>query len=328
MGWGTIQDPPAQTLARDMRVHETYVETSSWNADFPSFKDRHITGAQETPYERKIREELLQIDDGWGFWEAEKLAYGNYLQPGPQNIGNCVGYSHALLIASKHAHEILVEGQLEEPLGHYDRVTPVPYVPYSYGIGRVFVGKGRIRGDGSLCAWQITATMEHGFLPSNTPGLTGPFPQSTSAIGREFGRSRGVLDRWREKASTFDLADSLKIGTADEAKDVLTVAKCPIQICSGWGFGRPFWDSKREIWIYRRSGSWSHSMQIVGCIEVKGEWFIVVRNQWGTEYHKDPGRGIPRGCFIIGLDLLAAWLRDAYASTIGQIVARKSQLLA
>jgi len=244
-----------------------------------------------------------------------------------EGIGNhnCVGYSHCMMLGSRIAYEILVEG---DPEDLFDDGTHsyVPYIPYSYGAGRVYVGGNKIRGDGSLCEWQIQGSMEYGFLPCGTPGLEGPYPQSSERVGRQFGSSKSVLDKYKPEAMKYDLVNSWDIKDVDSAKDAVLVKRAPLQICSNWGFASAGVDNRYGIEIYRRSGQWAHSMQIIGMFLLKGQWFVVVRNQWGRNYHKAPGAGVPAGSFIIPIELLASWIPNAVVMAIGELQGRQLDL--
>lgn len=264
------------------------------------------------------------FDSGYSFSLVEPLVYGKHLTPGPQNIGNCVGYSHCMLLASKIAHEIFVELQPEQPLTQNE---PIPYIPYSYGAGRVYIGGNRLGGDGSNCSWQIQASMEHGFLPCDASGITGDIPQGSSSTGRQFGRSKSILDQFRPQAIKFDLVDSTRVYTTDDVKKCLTEIYTPIQICSNWGFRPAVYDDNCKVWIYKASGTWSHSMQLIGWIEIKGKTFIQVRNQWGTSAHKDCTPVIPLGGFLIEPETLSRWLKSAYAATIGEIKGKAKEII-
>lgn len=287
-------------------------------------QSENVQGYSPDPTALAKIKEKQNFDSGYDFTIVEALVYGEDLQPGPQNIGNCVGYSHCMLLASKIAHEIFVELQPEKPLATN---TPIPYIPYSYGAGRVYVGGNRYWGDGSNCADQIQASMEHGFLPCDTPNLTGPFPQSTSTIGRQFGKSRSTLDKFHDTAINFDLVESTRITSVDEVRRFLTEVYSPLQICSSWGFRPSYYDNNRGIWIYKASGRWSHSMQLVGWISIKGEEFIHVRNQWGRDAHKNSTPVIPLGGFLISPDTMKSWLRSAYCASIGEIKGKAREKL-
>jgi hypothetical protein len=258
---------------------------------------------------------LFKFDDGWSFLEVERLVYGeNFMMN--QNIGNCVGASHCELIGARIAHEILAEGEAEDPLGQGQLAKP--FIPYSYGVGRM-VGGMLGGGDGSYCGAQIEGTMKHGFIPCYTPGLPGDPPQSSASVGRQFGSSRSTLEKWMPYAKPFDLIEAPQCRSGDDAIKLITQRKIPLQICSGWGFAYWKYDQQYDLELYKPSGSWSHSMQIVACIKVKGAWFIVVRNQWGESHKGSPSRNIPRNCFVIPIETFDRWVKDSETLGIGQI---------
>ncbi|MGB0600538.1 MAG: hypothetical protein ACPGLY_28000, partial [Rubripirellula sp.] len=71
----------------------------------------------------------MPFDAGWCFWHGVDQVFGAQLPPGPQDCGNCVGYSAALSVADLMADEIYFDGDLEEAF--------VPYCPWQYGSGRI-----------------------------------------------------------------------------------------------------------------------------------------------------------------------------------------------
>jgi hypothetical protein len=322
MGWGPEGIEPRVQLAKEEKQYDVILASAPAGrymefVQFASSKRRQRAFAIPPEVREKFK-----FDSGFAFWVPEQMVYGKDVEPGPQERGTCVGTSHVELLASRIAVEILIEQQPEQPLGLGMAVCP--YEPYSYGVGRCnrsgSLGSPRIRGDGSNCSWQINATMTHGFLPSNLEGLVGPPPGSTSSVQGSWGNnSGGVLRKWRPKAIEFDLATSVRVRNGNEAWTALTEILTPIQICSGQGFAYKGWDSKYQIGLYKFSGSWSHSMQLIAGMEIKGERFCVVRNQWGRKAHKDCGRGIPLGSFAITWATLERWLPNAYAATIGEI---------
>jgi hypothetical protein len=267
---------------------------------------------------QRLRDSFF-FDEGWDFCAAERLVYGDTLPRGPQNIGNCVGYSHCLLLATRIAHEILVEGDPEAKLGsHQD--SPVPFIPYSYGAGRCLSGNMCGGGDGSYCSVQLRASQEHGFLPSDTAGLPTPVPQGTSSTGRSWGSNRGrVLQKWRDQALAYDLEHSYQIESVEDLWEALTEDFHPVQICSNWGFKASHQvkiDGNESFTLYQRGGRWAHSMQILAGFRHKGDEYYKIGNQWGPNAHKDGWY------FIVSADTMEAWLRAADARTIGEIKGR------
>lgn len=285
--------------------------------------DAHGSSAMIPSIEKVLRSKM-KFDEGWDFMVAERMVYeqsDTETLMVNQNMGNCVGNSHAALLASRIAHEILAEGDAEDPLGKGN--LAMPFIPYSYGVGRM-EGDMLGGGDGSYCGAQIDGTMKHGFLPCFTTGLKEAYgddmPQSSTSTGRLFGKSRKEIEKWTDKAASFDLLEAPKCESADDAKELMVAKKVPLQICSGWGFTYHKFDDKYGVHLYKKSGSWSHSMQLVACFAIKGQWFITIRNQWGQDQHKgSPEIGIPGGCMVIPIELFSTWVKSAETIGIGAI---------
>lgn len=277
--------------------------------------------------EAAIRKHFRFDGPGWDSMVAERLLYG--LAEGetimvPQNIGNCVGDSHCCLLAGRIAHEIYAIGEAEEPLGMQQ--LAVPFIPFSYGVGR-WVGGMLGPSDGSYCGAQIEGTMKYGFLPCFVEGLdkyagsgASGLPQGTAAAGRLFGRSKAEIQKFTDKAIDFDLLEAPQCKTVDDAWTLIVDKKINIQICSGtmpkfWKF-----DDKYGFPLYRMGTPASHSTQINAAFEHKGGRFFVGRNQWGYNAHKGaPEIGVAGGCYVFPSEELAKWLPRAEAIGIGAI---------
>jgi len=314
MGWGN------PTLTTDRNLYHERVSYELMCDNNPE-RISMAYAREETAIEKKIRSRF-QFDSGYLFTEAEKLLYGSDIHVNQSeygSIGSCVGTSHCTLVCSRIAQEILVEGQREDLFGQLNTNTDsvIPYIPYSYGVGRVLIGGGT-RGDGSYCSWQINGSLQWGYLPCSTPGLAGPYPQTQSSNCRNFGSNKTLLLKYTNIAKQYLLTDTRRINTGEELKQAIIIEKAPVQICSSWGFA--YWTDKDGLKLYKPSGSWAHSLSLIGVFEINKNWYAAVRNSWGRDAHKlNPGAGVPDGCFIITLETADKWLKDAQAQTIGEI---------
>lgn len=282
----------------------------------------------EAVVENALRSKM-QFDEGWDFMTAERICQGygkNETFMATQLIGNCVGDSHVGLILCRISHEILAEGDAEEPLGKGH--LGAPFIPYSYGVGR-WVGDMLGPGDGSYCGSQMEGTLKYGFLPCFTEGLEkyagdgdAALPQGTASANRLFGKSQKEIEKWTDKAVNFKMSEAPKAETADEAKILMVEKFIPLQICSDWAFKYKGFDDRYGVHLYTRdtSDEWSHSMQLVMMFAIKGQWFVTVRNQWGYDSHRgSPEIGIPPGCFVITMEEFARWIKDSETMGIGEI---------
>lgn len=326
MGWGDPTKTVEKNLADERAIADVLMSSGS-----ERFQDAGQWIMRSGPVGRHPAIEKLkskfEFDDGFGFWVPEQIVY-NATVITYQEIGNCVGESHACLLGARVAAEILCVGEGEEPLGPVgDSLMFVPYIPYSYGVGRCnrngTLGSSRLNGDGSLCSWQIYGTMAHGILPSDTAGLHSPPDGGSASNQRAWGsNSGGVLNEWRPKAINTTLMQSVFVSDADTAKSLILDHLVPLQICSGWGFAYSHTDG--ELAVYKPSGSWAHSMQVIGWFTYRGTEYVVIRNQWGANAHRKAGLGIPLGCFVIPADTFARWIRDSETASIAQVKGRPS----
>lgn len=311
-GWGKKHLQAQQNLVLEARSIEKLNDATGIVCSTVS-----STGATQefAPEMEKLIRSKFKFDKGWDFRVAEQMLY-KALLTFFQNIGNCVGASHAMLIAARIAHEVFAVGDAEDPLGQAN--LAIPFVPYSYGVGRL-VGGMLGPGDGSYCGAQIEGTMKYGFLPCFIPGLekyagsgSDGLPQGTASAGRLFGKSKNEIEKWTDKAAEFKLLEAPKCTSADDLIIGVTEKYIPYQICSGQGFAFSHKD-KNGINVYIPSGRWSHSMQIVAVFMINGQWYVTVRNQWGPNAHKD---GMT---FDITIETFAKWVRSAECIGIGSI---------
>jgi hypothetical protein len=307
MGWGNLKLNALQN-----RVIEANLQEALPNVCLA--KDARVVEMIPS-IEAAIRAKF-QFDEGWDFAVAEEMVYGLLLWI-EQNIGNCVGASHVQALADRIAHEILAMGEAEDPLGA--GLLGMPFIPFTYGVGR-WVGGMLGPGDGSYCGAQIDGTMKYGFLLCSTPGLekyagsgADGLPQGTASAGRLFGRSKAEIEKFTSAAKDFDLLDAPKCETGDDVHKCIIETKAPVQICSNWGFAFAGKDSATGLNLYKKSGSWSHSMTIRAVFGIKQRWFWRVRNQWGRQAHKDGDT------FVIPAELGAQWVKQAEAIGIGAI---------
>jgi hypothetical protein len=272
----------------------------------------------------------FKFDEGWDFMVAERMVYNMTADQTlmvTQNIGNCVGDSHCCDLAARIAHEI-VFGDGDSPLGSGN--MGVPFIAFSYGVGRM-EGNMLRGGDGSYCGAQMSGTLKWGFLAADEPGLEvyGSLPQGSAASGRLFGRSKAEIMKWTDKAAKLKLTEAPRAKTAQDVVDGITKKFMPFQICSGQGFVYKGFDSKYGVHLYVPGGRWSHSMQLVAAFAIKGQWFVVIRNQWGQNKHKgSPEIGIAGGCMVITLETLERWMRSSECMAIGEIKGRREKLAA
>lgn len=270
-------------------------------------------GIENTP------DHLLEqgIEDGWEFWTAQQAFYPQ-LARGPQDVGDCVGYSDVLSFVDGICDEVYWLDEVEAPF--------IPLVWFSYGAGRVYIGQNRLgRSHGSTGAWQIAADVEYGYLPHDAPGLRvkpTERPEPWASEYEPWSWTRSILDQWAPKAAPYKVGAHRRLQTAQDVMEAVTVRHRPLTIASNQGFRKRGFDSRYGITLWDFGGSWAHQMHIRAVVKIKGNWFVYVGNQWGADFHGDPGRG-PRGGFWIAMDsTMEKWAPRAVIYERGKFVGR------
>lgn len=268
---------------------------------------------------QKYGKDKQGVDKGWSMHWLEDLAGVDIDNTPRQLIGSCVATSHIMLLATRSLHEIVILGEQEKLLG--DQIvgedTIMPFGPFSYRVGRAAAGING-GGDGSTCGGQIKGTMERGFLACDSGVESDRYPEPTStSLYRRWGANNNLASKWYEEAQKLDLTESVRVRTPDDVWKSIVDEFKPIQICSGWGFRSAGKRLSNGWTVYRRSGSWSHSMQLTAALEIDGDRYCIVRNQWGKNAHTDGN------WFVISFDTLGSWLRSATAMTIGNLAQRE-----
>lgn len=212
-------------------------------------------------------------------WEAAIEVTGKLLPPFNQGaIGSCVSFGTNRAIEYTMCVEIMKQ-KTEEFQHIVQEIT--------YGGSRVEVGKGGIRGDGSIGAWAAKFVRDWGIVAR---GKYNKYDLSTysESTCREFGKS-GVPSDLEVEAKKHPVKETVMVTTWDQAKKAL-VQGYGIAICSGQGFSM----RRGENGIAKASGSWAHCMCLCGFTTIDGKEYGRIDNSWGPNAHTGPvGPGNP-----------------------------------
>lgn len=214
-------------------------------------------------------------------WDSYRRLFGHRppsCNQGP--VGTCVSFGTARAIERTLATQIVASG------GGKDEWKPL-VEEVIYGGSRVEIGKGRIKGDGSVGAWAAQFTREYGVLDRGVHGaydLTVYSPERA----RDWGR-KGVPDDLEPKAKEHPVKDTTLVKTWAEAKKALA-SGYGIAVCSSQGFTK----ARDANGIARPSGSWAHCMALDGYHVEGGQEYGHIENSWGADYFSGPvGWGDP-----------------------------------
>lgn len=200
-------------------------------------------------------------------FEIVKKVLGQYPKTGTQLVGDCVSWGG-------HKHPIEYLQIMQIAMGHALEYKTI-FSPYGYGCGRVYIGGGRLWGDGSVGAWASEANIKYGSLSSDTNGL----PRYSAGVAREFGRSQQTLNRWVDQGKLHLIKSSAKVTTWEQLVDAVTNLY-PVSICSNVGFTM----NPQSDGFHHRSGSWAHCMCIVGVDEDYEYPYACILNSWGDAH--------------------------------------------
>jgi len=227
-------------------------------------------------------------------WKATRSILGKDTENYPQQEGSCVAFG------AKNAGEYL---QCVEILAGDREKFHNLFPPYMYGTGRVYVGGGRIPGDGSFGNWQMVACAKYGFLRSDENGVP-EYPRGRPAnptLGQVWGKDDRIWKKFVDTADDHTVTDKPRLRSLEGLCRML-VAGYPCTIASDQGFTmQP--DSRG---LHRPSGTWYHQMTFIGCIHHNGKTYFVILNSWGDVHGevRDPETGevLPKGVLLVEAD--------------------------
>lgn len=180
-----------------------------------------------------------------------------------QLIGDCVAAGAKTATEALSCADILIRGQPE-------RFRPI-FVPFYYGTGRVYVGRGQLGNeDGSLGSWMAKAMQAYGALFSDEPGV----PDYTAAVAKAWGdpNPKPDLDKWKSFGAKHLVRSAARITTFDEWCDGIANGYA-VTIASNRGFDM-LPDSRG---FHQPKGKWAHQMMGYGY----GPDYGLILNQWG-----------------------------------------------
>ena len=221
----------------------------------------------------------------WHF--AKRCNGGKHLPNVAQEVGDCTSWGFS------NACNYSLSCQLV--LGSAEGKFRAAYPPYNYGYARVQVGGGKIRGDGSVGAWNAKALELGGVCPSDEPGV----PAYSGSVARSWGKGGPPADMIA-LAKPFT-AETRRITDWDAACQALANG-WPIAVCSSAGFGRIVEANNRIEG--RWSTSWAHCMCFVAMDTRPGREALYCLNSWGPSAHAKASRyaeldGAPPGGFWV-----------------------------
>jgi hypothetical protein len=202
-----------------------------------------------------------------------------------QQIGDCVSWG------MKHAIEYL------QVMDRLVRNRPVAFryafSPYLYGIGRVYIGGGRLGNeDGSLGLWQAEGVKRYGVLFADEPGV----PAYSGAVAKAWGDPNPApdLDKWKSKGQERLVKAYSLVRNTQEMRDYLADGY-GATVASNVGYEM----LPRSDGYHYEKEPWAHQMYVYGY----GPDYFLILNQWGDVHGRlkdfDTGEDLPVGTLRI-----------------------------
>lgn len=217
---------------------------------FPSFM---IVGDSE-PYKPGGRYML---------WEIVRKVLGKDIPNIAQQVGDCVSWGAKHAVEQVSCVEIL-RGEPEE--------FKLVFAPYLYGTGRVQIGGGTMRGDGSVGSWQAKAVETYGILNEDADGV----PPYSGTIARQWGNPPGPPKKFLELGKKHLIRTTAPVYSWEDLVMALRNGY-PCTIASSQGFEM----LPRKDGFHWPSGSWPHQMDIAGVDDNTKDPYVDLHNSWG-----------------------------------------------
>jgi len=230
-------------------------------------------------------------------WDACRRLTGGHLAAHDQDgVGCCVGEGFASAVEYLQCVEIALGGQAE-------RYSPISSEAI-YGLSRVEVGGGRLRGDGSTGAWAAKAVSQFGVLPRSAIGGH-DLREFDPSRARTWG-ARGLPDDLEPLARKHLVQTVSLVRSFDEAKAALANGY-PVAVCSNQGFSMT---RDRDGFCSPR-GSWAHCMCFIGATGGRRPGLCCLQS-WGATTPGGPiGVGDHPACaFWVDADVADRTLRQ------------------
>lgn len=254
MGW--VRDDDAVKEVRDTLEFKTFGATPAGKSDDPLPKVVYL-------------------------WQNyQKLFNAPRPSKNQSSIGSCVSFGTNQAVETTLATQIVfLRGSKDEFKHISEEVT--------YGGSRVQVGKGRIRGDGSVGSWGAEFVQKWGIVERAKHGQYDLSAYSVSTC-RTFG-DRGVPVDLQAIAKERPVKDITFCKSWAEVKRALASGYA-LSICSDQGF-----EGNRDAnGVKKPRGSWAHCMAIDGYHTEGATEYAHIDNSWGARPSEGPtGWGNP-----------------------------------
>lgn len=226
-------------------------------------------------------------------WDAALKVRGSHIPTLDQgSIGSCVA----------NGAETAVEYVMMVAAAQAAVIDPSAWKAISaeviYGGSRVQIGKGRIRGDGSVGAWAAQWCQQYGVVAR---GKYDGYDLTAYSVATcyKFGQT-GCPVTLEPEAKKHPVKGITLVQTTEELRKALA-SGYPVTVASNVGFGNSGPYTRDAKGYLRASGTWAHQMCFIGYTRDGDSWGYYCMNSWGTGWvggPTGPGNPPPGGFWV------------------------------
>ncbi len=185
-------------------------------------------------------------------------------------VGSCVG------CGTKHAVDVVQATAIAS--GQQFEWKPAS-AEVIYSMSRIDIGKGQIRGDGSVGRWACDAVKGGALVPMEKIG-SNDLSEYSAARARQWG-SKGIPTDLKDIAKQHPVKGAALVKTSADVKRALQQGY-PVAVCSDQGF-----TMQRDAQGFGRpSGTWAHCMCFLAWRNDRPGALCL--NSWGDSAHTGP----------------------------------------
>lgn len=198
---------------------------------------------------------------------------GAWHDEGPQKIGDCVSWGNSRLVDYTC---VLEAASLSVPDAYVFEKTATEVL---YALSRIDVGKGQIRGDGSVGAWAAEAITKFGTISRKRLDELGVGGTYSGDRARQWG-SQGLPSNLHPEAALHTVEDATPVKTFNEFAWHAQQGRVTA-VCSNVGFenGSNGTTQRDSEGFATPSGEWGHCMTLVSVRMGKRPGGLLC-NQW------------------------------------------------